>query len=1154
MQYTGIYWDGWMYVEADLSPYAKYVTPEHPLKILNGMPLILLTFIPGGSANENGNKIPMGDFKSGSIYFDNFRVVYGDTVDDMENPEISAVKVNGKEAAEDGSLSIDSNEIKIDASFLDPASENATGINTAKTAIYIDGLHQKLTASSETAAAATAILPNGTHSVTITVSDGFGNVSSVTRYFTVAAKTTAYGTVALTGADSAVLGEAYTLELKSSGSDKITNATAKLRISDTLGTPTVTFPDGCTGTSELKNGVLTIQITEAPAKAGVLATVSFQVSPATARGTILTYSVDSGTFTDNGTSLSFAQAAKTVGVSAGYELTADIMTVGGNGKFYVTKADGSASGRVEIYAVVDGQDDVLVGKTNSSGVLVTNRFCQNVGESFTVYAKGPDGLSFRYTSTTTGIGSDEVAPSNIRLNAAADPATSQNITWFSAPQYTERKAVVEYYKTSAENSVTVTGTSTLHSFVTDNNASQVNSVTLAGLAPATTYHYRVGDGIAGHWSDYQTFTTATADADTSFFVLGDTQLSGDAEADAEDIAVMNQIAAKIADTDVRFGLQTGDFIDNAGDLTAWNEILDVFSKNYGGYPLVQVMGNHEYYSDLTGSHGQDIFSLLGKDWYSVEFGNVYLAVINCNADLEEAAAWLIADAEKSDCEWKVLSVHQPPYYTNTKGSSAAYNRYLPEAIDKANIDFVFSGHDHAYARTEPMTGGQVDEENGAVYFICGDLGEKSRSTEYAAEDNPDFHFAKISQSYDAVYLIASTSDRDMTVTAYNLDGSVLDTYTMHHANSCDRDGHQYQYNRANGTLICSVCSEAAPKTYTGWATDSATGGKMYFLSGAYKTGWFVLGTDVYHFDAKTGIAHKTTITENVPTSCTTGGHITFSCECGETYVLDEGKAHGHSRVPSTAADGTTYYVCSYCGDISKYNLPFIDVSDNSWYAPAVDYVFQNELFQGVTRITFEPNTAMNRAMLVMVLWRAAGSPNITDGPSKPYTDCRPGAWYSTPVNWAAKNNIVLGYTDGTFRPLEPVSRQQIVTILYRYAQQNGIDVSATTSLSSYVDESSVSSYAKDAMTWAVAAKIINGLPGSRLDPRGTATRAQVATIMMRFMALAEAAPQKDAEQAPAEEQAEAPAESAPEEAPVEETPVDEIPAETAPVEAVTEAE
>ena len=138
---------------------------------------------------------------------------------------------------------------------------------------------------------------------------------------------------------------------------------------------------------------------------------------------------------------------KNVGVTAAYELTAGIITtVGGNGKT-LRRESGRRQGprpRAKCTTVVDGQEDTLLGTTNAAGVLVTNRFCQTAGEKFTVYAKGEAGLSFRCSGVTNRIGSTEVAPTNIRLNAVQAPATTQNISWFAAPDSTRaqcRRAV-----------------------------------------------------------------------------------------------------------------------------------------------------------------------------------------------------------------------------------------------------------------------------------------------------------------------------------------------------------------------------------------------------------------------------------------------------------------------------------------------------------------------------------------------------------------------------------------------------------------------------------------------------------------------------------------------------------------------------------------
>ena len=1097
IQYNGIYWEGWMYVEADVSHLAQYVTEETPLLFPQGQYWLNLTFIPGGSSNENGDKIPMGSFSQGSIYIDNVRAVYGDTVDDMEKPEFSAITANGTEVT-NTVTEVTSNTIELAAAFADPESDTATGIDTAKTAVYVDGVKQSLSKNTETGAAASVVLSNGTHSVRWVISDGFGNVTSVTRYINVNAADSAYGSVSLTGADTAEIGKTYTLTLEASGYDKITEYHATIPMSATFGEPTVTFSEGYNGSYTYENGVMELSATASAPTGGTIATITFQVPVDLTAGSSLSYSISTGSFTQNDNTLTFAQPNANVAAVAAYTLTADVMTVGGTGKIYVTKANGTAASKVEVYAVNEDGEDVLVGTTNSVGVLATNKFCQTVGESFTLYAKGADGLSFRYTDTTAGLGSDEVTPTNVRLNAVVESATTASITWFSSPLYTDNAAVVKYVDQAAYDSgnytfQTANGSINTHKFI--DGSSQVCVANLTGLTPGTTYVYKVGDGIDGHWSDVQTFTTMVDGADTSFFVMGDTQLSGNDAADADDIAALLQIAENIDKTNAAFGIQTGDYIDSANNLGQWNQIQGLFSSAFGTLPTIQVMGNHEYYGDTSGKNSETIFNLPGKDYYSVEYNNVYIAVINCNADLEKAAQWLIEDAAKTDCEWKVLTMHQPAYYTNPKGSSAAYNEKLPDAIDEAGIDMVFSGHDHAYARTEPMTGGKVAED-GTVYFICGDLGEKSRSTEYTPFNNPDFHFATISQDYDAVYLIVETTDRDMTVTAYNVDGSVLDTYNMHHTTTCEAEGHKPVYNGKE--VVCSVCGEVLSE-YTGWATDSETGKDMYFLGGTYHTGWLLLDTDIYHFD-QNGLAHKVTVVEDIPTTCDTRGHKTVKCECGETYTLEYGAPTGHTYQESTQEDGTVVYICSSCGAVSSMPIPFIDVEPDKWYTAAVEYCYENDYIRGVTSITFCPDMKLTRAQLATILWRIDGAPE-PEG-SYPFTD-EIQHFARKAVTWASENGIVNGYSDGTFQGTKNISRQELVTMFYRFAKYLERDVSATTDLeSTFVDADQISSYAEDPLSWAVAEGIIAGITVDgelQFQPKGFATRAQVAVIIMRFM-------------------------------------------------------
>lgn len=244
---------------------------------------------------------------------------------------------------------------------------------------------------------------------------------------------------------------------------------------------------------------------------------------------------------------------------------------------------------------------------------------------------------------------------------------------------------------------------------------------------------------------------------------------------------------------------------------------------------------------------------------------------------------------------------------------------------------------------------------------------------------------------------------------------------------------------------------------------------MYFLAGEYKTGWMLIGTTAYHFDLKNGTMHKTTILEDVPTTCSVQGHLSVKCECGETYETKYDKPSGHSFSKVVADDGTVYYHCDRCGKISTMDMPFVDVDDTDWFAEAVYYCYQNSLLRGRSEMSFDPDAAMTRAELVTVLWRIAGSPNSDNVGKTPFTDVPAGSWYTAAVNWCSENKIVNGIGDGLFAPDDQITREQIVTILYRFAKFRGLDVGDTTDLAKkFTDAARVSDYAKEALSWAVA--------------------------------------------------------------------------------------
>ena len=178
---------------------------------------------------------------------------------------------------------------------------------------------------------------------------------------------------------------------------------------------------------------------------------------------------------------------------------------------------------------------------------------------------------------------------------------------------------------------------------------------------------------------------------------------------------------------------------------------------------------------------------------------------------------------------------------------------------------------------------------------------------------------------------------------------------------------------------------------------------------------------------------------------------------------------------------------------------YFDVKPGSWYEQSVQYATEHGLMNGTGANTFEPESTMTRAMLVTVLWRYAGAPKPG---ANPFTDVPNGKWYTDAVAWAAENGVVNGVGDGKFEPDGSVTREQMATILYRYAQKVGIDTSKHTELSAFPDASRVSAYARAAMQWIVAEGVIGGSRENGqdwLNPQGNATRAEVATILMRFI-------------------------------------------------------
>lgn len=176
--------------------------------------------------------------------------------------------------------------------------------------------------------------------------------------------------------------------------------------------------------------------------------------------------------------------------------------------------------------------------------------------------------------------------------------------------------------------------------------------------------------------------------------------------------------------------------------------------------------------------------------------------------------------------------------------------------------------------------------------------------------------------------------------------------------------------------------------------------------------------------------------------------------------------------------------------------PFVDVTEDKWYYDAVAYVYQQGIMVGMSETTFEPNTTVNRAQVVQMLYNLEGQPQVSGDSG--FSDIRDGQWYAKAVAWASANDVVAGYEDGTFRPTRAVTREEFAQILYNYAKCKGYGLSASADLGKFPDSGQVSSWAETALGWANGNGLINGHDDGRLDPKGSTIRAQAASILMNF--------------------------------------------------------
>lgn len=316
------------------------------------------------------------------------------------------------------------------------------------------------------------------------------------------------------------------------------------------------------------------------------------------------------------------------------------------------------------------------------------------------------------------------------------------------------------------------------------------------------------------------------------------------------------------------------------------------------------------------------------------------------------------------------------------------------------------------------------------------------------------------------------------------------------------DGTNFTVEKASGVKV--VGSDNSETTYTQVDQGGSSGGSS---SGGSSSGGSSSGG-------------STTTTRTITIQSSFGGKVTASASQaaqGKVITLTALPNSGYvlKSLTVTTASGTSVPVANqssgkytftmpaaavtvkavFAAQETDPGFPFADVAKGSWYYEGVRYAYENGLMSGTGEGTFSPDLPTSRGMLVTILYRLAGSPAAG---SASFTDVAKGQWYADGVAWASANGVVSGYPDGSFRPNDTITREQMAAILYQYARIQGKLDDSRADLSIFSDLDSLSAYAKEPMSWAVAQGLFSGVSADTLAPGGSTTRAQAAVILTAF--------------------------------------------------------
>ena len=855
----------------------------------------------------------------GTLYFDNLTYVYGSTPEDTSAPEIESatIKAGGADAVPlVSNMELASGALDIEAVFNDSVEtdRNNTGVQSAS--LYVDGKLLEGAVADDTSIRGGINLANGNHTIRISVVDNYGNEASREYRITIDDPDGAKAPVSVTTTQSeAVLGGTVSMDF-TPRDNSVTGFTATVKIPSAFAQDYMLVPvEGCAIGNQSYNaasGELTFTL-NGSVNSGSAATLTLKVPTTASVNSRLSVQVEG--------SAGDATFAETLSweVTAPYTVTAGTMVAGLKDTCYFLITHTASGGPAQGVGLYAGGEKI--GTSGADGkVPYTPTEGQN---SLSVYAQDKDGnVSANFTvAVSWPQGNEDGTPTRVWRNAS-DNTTSLNVSWFADPRSAGNAAQLQISQSEGTigSGKVYTGTCQLTAF-SDNKAAYVCGAVAEDLQEATTYYYRVGDG--EHWSSVRSFTTGYQNTGIQALVLGDLQESNNTNLEG----ILNAVGIENYDLTI----QTGDLVDNGGSYALWNNTFSMLEELPTG--RLFAIGNHEQSGSL------DPNALIynqegGSSYYSAQYGNVFVATIAYNSFSQQVLEQLKADAQASQATWKILVTHQPPYYTNkVAGMDASTQQAIAQAVQEAGIDVVLSGHDHSYARTEPLYNGEVDQEKGITYFICGSLGEKS----YGVTNTPEFHFAKATNDYQALYTTLSTTADTLTIQVYDYNSGSpeqIDSFTK----TKDNGGHAHAYTWDGASrLVCDVCGYTiSSANYTGFVSytppGEEKGGTAYLNLGTLMKGLFAIGlgeTDKEVFHAgDNGLIHDC---ETINTAqCWEDGNLACWChDCNKIFLSSKTRRQGHEYDENHVCTRKVFDMKTYsyhtCGFQGK-NIADMDIS------------------------------------------------------------------------------------------------------------------------------------------------------------------------------------------------------------------------------------